>query len=173
MKYPVVASDLDGTLLSPNHDLTSYTKDTLKQLVTSQDVHFVFATGRHHVDVAQIRDGLGIDAYMITSNGARIHNTRGDLIFEHNVAPEIAHELCLMEFDNPELITNYYHGDDWFINRESPEQKEFLKNRYLTISYLIAMTLSLLRSVKCTIPVKTMICWWIYSSVFKHVGKIK
>ncbi|HHE6469764.1 TPA: sugar/pyridoxal phosphate phosphatase YigL [Providencia rettgeri] len=127
MKYPVVASDLDGTLLSPNHDLTSYTKDTLKQLVTSQDVHFVFATGRHHVDVAQIRDGLGIGAYMITSNGARIHNTRGDLIFEHNVAPQIANELCLMEFDNPELVTNYYHGDDWFINRESPEQKEFFK----------------------------------------------
>ncbi|KGI83784.1 hydrolase, partial [Exiguobacterium mexicanum] len=127
MKYPVVASDLDGTLLSPNHDLTSYTKDTLKQLVETQDIHFVFATGRHHVDVAQIRDGLGIDAYMITSNGARIHNTQGDLIFEHNVDAQIAHELCLMEFDNPELVTNYYHGDDWFINRESPEQKEFFK----------------------------------------------
>ncbi len=80
MKYPVVASDLDGTLLSPNHDLTSYTKDTLKQLVETQDIHFVFATGRHHVDVAQIRDGLGIDAYMITSNGARIHNTQGEAL---------------------------------------------------------------------------------------------
>ncbi|SUC28831.1 HMP-PP phosphatase [Providencia rustigianii] len=105
MKYPVVASDLDGTLLSPNHDLTSYTKETLKQLVASEEVRFVFATGRHHVDVAQIRDGLGIDAYMITSNGARIHNTNGDLIFEHNVDSKIAQELCLMEFDHPEIIT--------------------------------------------------------------------
>lgn len=90
MKYPVVASDLDGTLLSPNHDLTAFTKETLKQLVETQDIHFVFATGRHHVDVAQIRDGLGIDAYMITSNGARVHNTKGELIFKHNVDPEIA-----------------------------------------------------------------------------------
>ncbi|HBO22268.1 sugar/pyridoxal phosphate phosphatase YigL [Providencia sp.] len=127
MKYPVVASDLDGTLLSPNHDLTPYTKETLKQLVTTQGVRFVFATGRHHIDVGQIRDGLGIDAYMITSNGARIHDANGNLVFEHNVEPQIAHELCLMEFDNPELITNYYHGDVWFINRESPEQKEFFK----------------------------------------------
>lgn len=127
MKYPVIASDLDGTLLSPNHDLTLFTKETLKQLVTEEDVHFVFATGRHHVDVAQIRDGLGIDAYMITSNGARVHNTKGELIFEHNVDADIARELCLMEFDNPSLITNYYSGDDWFINRESPEQKEFFQ----------------------------------------------
>ncbi|MEQ4694107.1 sugar/pyridoxal phosphate phosphatase YigL [Providencia manganoxydans] len=127
MKYPVVASDLDGTLLSPNHDLTTFTKETLKQLVDTQDIHFVFATGRHHVDVAQIRDSLGIDAYMITSNGARVHNTKGELIFKHNVDPDIAHELCLMEFDHPDLVTNYYGGDDWFINRESPEQKEFFK----------------------------------------------
>ncbi|MTB68395.1 sugar/pyridoxal phosphate phosphatase YigL [Providencia sp. wls1943] len=127
MKYPVVASDLDGTLLSPNHDLTLYTKDTLKQLVATEEVRFVFATGRHHIDVAQIRDGLGIDAYMITSNGARIHNTNGDLIFANNVDSQIAKELCLMEFDHPEILTNYYHGDDWFINRESPEQKEFFK----------------------------------------------
>ncbi len=126
MKYPVVASDLDGTLLSPNHNLTPFTKETLKLLV-KQNVHFAFATGRHHIDVQQIRDGLGINAYMITSNGARVHNTQGELIFSDDLSPDIVQDLCLMEFNNPAIETNYYRGDDWFINRESPEQKAFFQ----------------------------------------------
>ncbi len=73
--YYVVASDLDGTLLSPDHVLTPYTKKILN-LLTDKGIHFIFATGRHHIDVGQIRDGLGINAYMIASNGARVHNTR-------------------------------------------------------------------------------------------------
>lgn len=56
--YHVVASDLDGTLLSPDHTLSPYAKETLK-LLTQRGVHFVFATGRHHIDVAQIRDSPG------------------------------------------------------------------------------------------------------------------
>jgi HAD superfamily hydrolase (TIGR01484 family) len=66
--YQVVASDLDGTLLSPI--TTVPTQKTLK-LLTARGIDFVFATGRHYIDVGQIRDNLGIKSYMITSNGAR------------------------------------------------------------------------------------------------------
>ena len=62
--YQVVASDLDGTLLSPDHFLTPYAKETLK-LLTARGINFVFATGRHYIDVGQIRDNLGIRSYMI------------------------------------------------------------------------------------------------------------
>ncbi|MFZ1873916.1 MAG: sugar/pyridoxal phosphate phosphatase YigL [Chania sp.] len=124
--YHVVASDLDGTLLSPDHTLTPYAKETLK-LLTQRCVHFVFATGRHHIDVAQIRDNLGISAFMITSNGARVHNTAGELIFSHNLDEDIAHDLYTMMHDNQEILTNVYRNDDWFMNRESPEQEEFFR----------------------------------------------
>ena len=39
--YHVVASDLDGTLLSPAHSLTPYTKETLRLLTINKGVHFV------------------------------------------------------------------------------------------------------------------------------------
>lgn len=81
--YQVVASDLDGTLLSPDHFLTPYAKETLK-LLTARGINFVFATGRHYIDVGQIRDNLGIRSYMITSNGARVHDSDGQQIFAHN-----------------------------------------------------------------------------------------
>lgn len=124
--YSIVASDLDGTLLSPNHILTPYTQETLHLLI-NKGVHFVFATGRHHVDVAQIRDGLGINAYMITSNGARVHNTHGDLIFSQDLEPEIAYDLALMVFDHPEIETNIYAGDYWYVNKEMPGACEFFR----------------------------------------------
>lgn len=124
--YHVVASDLDGTLLSPDHSLSYFAKETLK-LLTQEGIHFVFATGRHHVDVLQMRDNLGISAYMITSNGARVHNTDGDLIFSHNLAPDIAEDLFGIVNNNPAILTNVYRNDDWYMNRDRREQDDFFK----------------------------------------------
>ncbi|WAT00449.1 sugar/pyridoxal phosphate phosphatase YigL [Rouxiella chamberiensis] len=124
--YHVVASDLDGTLLSPDHTLSSFAKETL-QLLTQRDIHFVFATGRHHIDVSQMRDSLGISAYMITSNGARVHNTEGELIFSHNLDLDIAEELFTIAHANPDILTNVYRNDDWYMNRDRRDQEDFFK----------------------------------------------
>lgn len=124
--HHVVVSDLDGTLLSPDHTLSVYTKETLK-LLTERGIHFVFATGRHHVDVAQIRHNLDISAFMITSNGARVHNTQGELIFSHNLPADIARDLYQIVAGHSDIETNVFRHDEWFIDRESPEQKLFFQ----------------------------------------------
>ena len=124
--YQVVASDLDGTLLSPDHTLSPYAKETLK-LLTARGINFVFATGRHHVDVGQIRDNLEIKSYMITSNGARVHDLDGNLIFAHNLDRDIASDLFGVVNDNPDIITNVYRDDEWFMNRHRPEEMRFFK----------------------------------------------
>src|SRR5476649_2192967 len=124
--YQVVASDLDGTLLAPDHTLKIYTKETL-QLLTARGINFVFATGRHHIDVSQIRDNLGISAYMITSNGARVHNPDGELLFAHDVDGDIAEELFGMVYDDPEILTNVYRRDDWYMNRNRLDQQDFFR----------------------------------------------
>ncbi|HDU8042699.1 TPA: sugar/pyridoxal phosphate phosphatase YigL [Cronobacter sakazakii] len=124
--YQVVASDLDGTLLAPDHALTPFAKQTLK-LLTARGVNFVFATGRHHIDVGQIRDGLEIKAYMITSNGARVHDTDGNLVFTHNLDTDIAADLFGVVRDNPDIITNVYRDDEWFMSRERPDELKYFK----------------------------------------------
>ncbi|MGL5699555.1 MAG: sugar/pyridoxal phosphate phosphatase YigL [Kluyvera sp.] len=124
--YQVVASDLDGTLLSPDHHLTPYAKETLK-LLTERGLNFVFATGRHYIDVGQIRDNLGIKSYMITSNGARVHDADGKQVFAHNLDRDIAADLFGMVASNPDIITNVYRDDEWFMNRHRPEEMRFFK----------------------------------------------
>lgn len=124
--YQVVASDLDGTLLSPDHRLTPYAKDTL-QALTEQGVHFVFATGRHHVDVGQIRDNLGIAAHMITSNGARVHNPEDKLVFTHDLAPDVAGSLYELVYPRRDIVTNIYRGDEWYLNHPRAEDLEYFQ----------------------------------------------
>ena len=131
--YQVVASDLDGTLLNPDHMLSPYTKETLK-LLTSRGIHFMFATGRHYIDVGQIRANLGIKAWMITSNGARVHDTDGNLVFAHNLDSDIASDLFGVVNNNPDIVTNVYRDDDWFMNRHRPEEMRFFKEAVFNYS---------------------------------------
>ncbi|ADP11093.1 putative sugar phosphatase [Erwinia sp. Ejp617] len=124
--YPIVASDLDGTLLLPNHTLSPFARETL-QLLTAKGFHFIFATGRHYIDVAQMRDSLGIDAWMITSNGARVHNTAGERVFSHNLDEDIAHELFTMQHHHADIYTNVYRDEEWFLNRHRPDEMDFFQ----------------------------------------------
>ncbi|EGY29151.1 putative hydrolases of the HAD superfamily, partial [Candidatus Regiella insecticola 5.15] len=59
------------------------------------------------------------------SNGARVHNTAGELLFSDNIDQDIVTALYSIEANNPEILTNIYRNDDWYINRESPEQAAF------------------------------------------------
>ncbi|URJ23274.1 sugar/pyridoxal phosphate phosphatase YigL [Blochmannia endosymbiont of Camponotus sp. C-003] len=122
--FRVVVSDLDGTLLTPDHRLTSFTKKILK-LLTARNIHFVFATGRHHTNVMQIRDNLKINSYMITSNGAKIHNANGKLIASYDLPTEITADLLRIVHHDSQIITNIFYNDKWLINRSKPHQSCF------------------------------------------------
>ena len=117
--------------LSPNYRFTPYTKETLR-LLTARGVHCVFATGRHHVDVSQMRDSLEIEAYMITSIGARVHNTAGELIFSHNLDEDIAHDLYALKYDDADILTHVYRDDEWFLNRHRPEEERYFRESVFT-----------------------------------------
>lgn len=122
--YKIVASDLDGTLLAPNHQLSSQTKSTLKTL-HDKGFTFVFATGRHHVDVAGIREIAGIPAYMITANGARVHNQQDELMLSKNVPEELVQEIVDVLKDDPTIFVHIYRHNEWYLSHEDRELAEY------------------------------------------------
>ena len=124
--YHIVASDMDGTLLGTDHKLSGYTKETL-QLLTQKGINFIFATGRHHIDIAQVRDSLGIKAAMITSNGARVHDANNQLIFSHDLSSDIAYDLYHIVYDRSDIETHVYKNDNWFTNRDCYDADEFFQ----------------------------------------------
>lgn len=120
----IVASDLDGTLLAPNHQLSDFTKQTLTEL-HQQGYTFIFATGRHHVDVAGIREQTGIPAYMITSNGARVHDLDDNLTYAKNIPAHLVQQIVDVLKDDPEIFIHIYMNDEWLMNRDDEGMKNF------------------------------------------------
>ncbi|MFT6986666.1 MAG: Cof subfamily protein (haloacid dehalogenase superfamily) [Psychromonas sp.] len=115
--YKIAASDLDGTLLTSDHKITPFTKKVLTQL-HQQGTDFIFATGRHHIDVAHMREQLGIPAFMITSNGARVHDCDNEMIFKQNLPEDIVAGIIEMVKDDNEILINIYRSDDWLSSKE-------------------------------------------------------
>lgn len=84
----LVVSDLDGTLLNPQHQLTSETCQAIEAL-ESYGVQFMIATGRHYQDVALIAQQIQTPMCLITSNGARVHNDCGELVYENHIPSKL------------------------------------------------------------------------------------
>ncbi|AKC60722.1 sugar/pyridoxal phosphate phosphatase YigL [Blochmannia endosymbiont of Camponotus (Colobopsis) obliquus] len=128
--FCIVASDLDGTLLSSNHQVSVFTKQILRSLI-NRGIHFIFATGRHYINVVQICDDLDIHAYMITSNGARVYDMNGSLICAHDLNENIALELFDIVYRDPKITTNIFRNDEWFINRNVFNQGDFFNGKFV------------------------------------------
>lgn len=125
----IVASDLDGTLLTPEHKIADFTKKTLNKL-HQQELTFIFATGRHHIDVGNIRNDVGIPAYMITSNGARVHDIDDNLIYSKNVPEALIPQVIDLLKHDEKLSIHMYSDDKWFLNQEDEKLKEFHDNGF-------------------------------------------
>lgn len=122
--FSIVASDLDGTLLAPDHKISAHSKKTLQSL-HAKGFTFIFATGRHHIDVAGIRDLIEIPAYMITANGARIHTPDNQLMRSTDVPAECVQPIIDLVKDDPTLMVHVYLDNEWLLNREDPELREY------------------------------------------------
>ena len=120
--YQVIATDLDGTLLNSDHQLDPFTVATLRRL-ESRGIQFVIATGRHYRDVAGIRDVLGIRPYLITSNGARVHDADDSRVHAHDLPPALVRQLVVPEVTGAHgrVIVNLFADDAWLIDRDAPD----------------------------------------------------
>lgn len=99
----VIASDLDGTLLGSDRRLDPLTASTLREL-DAMGVHIVLATARHYLDASRVRDAMGVRAYLITANGARLYSPAGDLLLARDLDPASARALMGPEIAGSRLI---------------------------------------------------------------------
>ena len=123
--FKVVVSDLDGTLLNNQHQISPHTRRTLHRL-TTEGIRFIVATGRHHIDVQGIRNALGLEIFLITANGAVVHDKQDNCIYNQTIPPKLAQELVEIE-RHPETLLHLYQGDEWLVEAESPEMLAYNK----------------------------------------------
>ncbi len=113
--YQAIICDLDGTLLHSGHTISGYTRDVIGA-VKDLGITICIATGRHHTDALAYKRMLGLDSYLITSNGAKIHDEHDREIFSGNIPAGIAHDLIHTVIDS-DIIRHAYCDEDWYCDQ--------------------------------------------------------
>ena len=111
-------SDLDGTLLNSNKDVSNYTRDTLNSLIAN-GVNFSIATARTAGSAVKILSGLNINVPVVLMNGAAIYDMRKNryIKIEEIPSPTVQDILetlkengitgFMYSISNDELVTYY------------------------------------------------------------------
>lgn len=109
-KIKLVASDLDGTLLNKNKEITPRLYDALEKL-DELGIYFVPSTGRPFGTVPQAIKELPFLKYVITSNGATIYDAVNKKnIIENFLTPEAVDAVIEIAQELPVLVEYFIDG---------------------------------------------------------------
>ncbi|WP_032122232.1 Cof-type HAD-IIB family hydrolase [Clostridium amazonitimonense] len=93
MKYKMLCTDMDGTLLNSNKDISDRTKEAIKK-AHEKGVHIVVSTGRMFNSANYYADMLHIKAPIISANGAFIREKdKNDVIYKNVLGKDKCNSL--------------------------------------------------------------------------------
>ena len=122
----VIVSDLDGTLLNSNHQITPETKAVFHQLY-EKGYTIIIATGRHHIDAKAILKELHFPLYLVTSNGARIHSPNNELLFSFDIESEVVASVFQLDID-PTITTVLFKEEVWLTSKTNKKINSFQRD---------------------------------------------
>ena len=127
MTIKLICTDMDGTLLNTDHTVSSENKIALKKAI-DKGIHVAISTGRLFTSANFYRELVGINAPIISSNGAYIKDRNtGEVIYESVLSLEDTIEIYnILKKYNLKLFFNTW---DTAISNE-----EFIDNHAYFIS---------------------------------------
>lgn len=123
MKYRLIATDLDGTLLNSEHSISPFTAEILKEL-DRDGVKVVVATGRSYSSLKPRVHALGLEHPIICYNGAMIRNGKDDSILHHST---LTHEISTLLISIAREFNVHFHG---FLDGEFHYENESQYSRH-------------------------------------------
>lgn len=106
-------SDLDDTLLTEDHRMTTRTEETLRRIL-GQGVKVILASGRSAASMRPTVRQIDTPWPYIAYNGAQIVDAKtGDVLAAEEIPLELARE-ALLWFEKRNVHMHFYYGDDWF-----------------------------------------------------------
>lgn len=123
MKYKAIVSDLDGTLLNSDGNVSDLNLSCIS-LLNDLGVCVVLATGRHPLDALLISSTLNQFANIVGLNGSLVIDKNGKVIIEHIIDKSCIQEILkIIEGDSVHLSVFDKHG--WNIIEENKMVKEY------------------------------------------------
>ncbi|MGN8342849.1 HAD family hydrolase [Pseudomonas sp. SMV71] len=107
-------SDMDGTLLLPDHSLTQRTIEAVRAL-REAGVFFSLATGRPPRAMRQQIEALGVDLPTAAFNGGTLVHPDGSFLAVHYLPPEAALTTLALYADQPGIEVWVFADGDWLV----------------------------------------------------------
>ena len=162
--YKVVVSDLDGTLLNSDQEVSELSKKVIRELC-ERGIKFYIATGRAYPDAKRIMESIGIKIPLISANGGVINDSDGNEIYRDDLDEESKNIILDIDYMAvSDLIhINAYSDNRWFLTTEERKVNPFkeephfryeiksieeLKKRNITKIYYIGPRRELLKLEK-------------------------
>jgi Cof subfamily protein (haloacid dehalogenase superfamily) len=117
MTIELIATDLDGTLLNSQHELSERTLTAL-QAAREQGVHLVLATGKTRASALRLIEQLKLDTPGIYNQGLITYNPDGSVRQQLILSPEIARQVITFAEDRGFTMLAY-SGDDLLTRRRN------------------------------------------------------
>jgi Cof subfamily protein (haloacid dehalogenase superfamily) len=102
----LLATDIDGTLLNPQFQISEGDLAALRRAHTA-GIEIVLVTGRRHTFALPIAKQLGFDLWLISSNGAVTRSLRGETFHRDMMPAATCRQLCgaMQEFRGNTVLT--------------------------------------------------------------------
>jgi Cof subfamily protein (haloacid dehalogenase superfamily) len=102
----LLASDIDGTLLNPQFQISPDDLAALRRAHTA-GIEIVLVTGRRHTFALPIAQQLGFDLWLISSNGAVTRSLSGETFHRDLMPRQTCRDLCtaMQEFRGNTVLT--------------------------------------------------------------------
>ena len=113
--YKAVFSDIDGTLLNSQHQITPKTEKAIKNIL-KQGIPFIPVSARPPYAITPYMEQLGSQHGMICYSGALILDKNLTALYSVTLEPQDLQKLNELLADFAHLSISYYAGLDWFCN---------------------------------------------------------
>ena len=152
MNYKMLVVDMDDTLLTDNHEISSENKEMLLR-AQEMGVYVVLASGRPTSAMIEFAKELQCDvnnSFMISFNGSVITDLKEDkILFEHSLTKEQIHSLYDFSQQNNTHIITYIDGQ--IISEKHSEYIDIEKN-------ITGLKLNIVSSFKDTVTTSAVKC---------------
>ena len=112
----IVVSDLDGTLLNEESEVSNFSKEVILKF-TQNGGKFYIATGRAYPDAKRIIGEIGIKVPVITANGAVINDENGTEIYRNDLEKMVSDDVLEIDYleVSEKIHMNIYSNNKWYV----------------------------------------------------------
>ncbi|ROR30666.1 hypothetical protein EDD66_102321 [Mobilisporobacter senegalensis] len=133
MKYKMIFSDIDGTLLNSNHQVSRAAREKIQEL-NKQGIPFILVSARMPSGILPIQRELGINSPIVCYSGALVLNESGECVKTAGIEYEKSLLVdAYLKSEWKHICSSTFYFDNWLVDQK--EDKWVMQEERITSSF--------------------------------------